>query len=289
MLDGYSKKKKKNPNDIAQIIGSNVHKILISDNDLLWIKTELRAAIWLSYFMAAFDRSNRKHLLKYLRSTSEAEFTNRLLHVIDIYGCGSRGDTALIIKIALDQNQKEFDLPVSHRTAFNYHQGSYVSSRIADHHLNWLNKLPLDEIDAILERFRDEEILVLVGIFEPVIKKDKTALIKASLDIQQYNHWDKQSTKSLKSNANAGKPFRSSNEPTDVDTNKKTKKKFAGLSAYEIIKLLKNARISRENRKARSAIEKDRSLTLNKNAHSIIIELSNQLMPLLKKSRRGNH
>ncbi|MEN2752466.1 hypothetical protein AAIR29_12580 [Psychrobacter sp. FBL11] len=276
--------KEKNPNQAAQIIGDNVHKILINDNDLLWIKTELRAAIWLSYSMATFNHSNRKFFLSYLRSTSEAEFVNRLLHVIDIHGCGLRGDLAEIIRGAFDHNTH--DLPIDHRTSFNNHQGNYVSNRIDDHFLNWLNKLPLDEVDAILERFKADEILVLVGIFVPVSKKDKIALVKASLDIRQYMYITSSADASLylygvKNDINTVTTNQSEDELDNKNKNKK--KNFAKLSAYEIINLLIKARRSREHRKIRSTTKNDRSLTLNKEAHSTLIELSGQLNTTPKK------
>ncbi|OLF36736.1 hypothetical protein [Psychrobacter sp. Cmf 22.2] len=274
--------KEKNPNQAAQIIGDNVHKILINDNDLLWIKTELRAAIWLSYSMATFNHSNRKFFLSYLRSTSEAEFVNRLLHVIDIHGCSLRGDLAEIIRGAFDHNT--YDLPIDHRTSFNNHQGNYVSNRIDDHFLNWLNKLPVDEVDAILERFKADEILVLVGIFVPVSKKDKIALVKASLDIRQYIYITSSADASLY-------PYGVKNDINTVTTNQSEeeldninkKKNFAKLSAYEIINLLIKARRSREHRKIRSTTKNDRSLTLNKEAHSTLIKLSGQLNATPKK------
>lgn len=205
--------------------------------------------------------------------------------MLDIYGCGTRGDTAQIIRTGFDKNTH--NLPINYLSSFNNHRGNYVSNRIDDHHLSWLNKLPLDEIDAILERFKAEEILVLVGIFIPVSKKDKVALIKASLDIQQYRHMSYEINEPLvhkNGNSNVGKIYAPSNEPEDTDADKKkVRKKFAKLSAYEIIKLLVNARISRENRKVRSTTKNDRSITLNRDAHSAIIELSDQLKATPKK------
>ena len=282
LMDALQKEKK--PNEVTRIIADNAHKILINDNDLLWIKTELRAALWLSHFIIANDNANKKLLSGLLRSNSEAEFTNRLIHVIDIFGGGLRGETAQIIRVMFDKS--ETLLFANHQSLFNRNRGNYVSNRIDDHHLNWLNKLPLDEIDAILERFKAEEILVLVGIFVPVSKKDKVALIKASLDIQQYRLTNKQNDESFVGenfNANVGKTYPSSDEPKDISNNKRIKKDFAKLSAYEIIKLLINARISRENRKVRSTTKNDRSIALNKEAHSSIIQLSGQLKATPKK------
>ncbi len=278
-------RKEQNPNEAARIIADNTHNILINDNDLLWIKTELRAALWSSHFVITNDNANKKLLSDLLRSNSEAEFTSRLIHVIDIFGCGLRGETAQTIRVMFDKS--ETLLFANHQSLFNKNRGNYVSNRIDDHHLNWLNKLPLDEIDAILEKFKAEEILVLVGIFVPVNKKDKVALIKASLDMQQYRHMNEQNNESLvgnNANVNVGKTYYSSNEPKNADADKRIKKKFAKLSAYEIIKLLVNARISRENRKVRSITKNDRRLMLNKEAHSILIELSGQLNATPKKT-----
>jgi hypothetical protein len=284
LMDALQKEKK--PNEVTRIIADNAHKILINDNDLLWIKTELRAALWLSHFIIANDNANKKLLSGLLRSNSEAEFTNRLIHVIDIFGGGLRGETAQIIRVMFDKS--ETLLFANHQSLFNRNRGNYVSNRIDDHHLNWLNKLPLDEIDAILERFKAEEILVLVGIFVPVSKKDKVALIKASLDIQQYRHMNEQNNEHLvgkNANTNVGRAYSSSNEHNDAnaDKNKRTKKEFAKLSAYEIIKLLKNAKISRENRKVSSTTKSKRIIELNKEAHSILIELAGQLDATPKK------
>lgn len=279
-------KKEENPNEAARIISDNAHKILINDNDLLWIKTELRAAIWLAYYIATFNISNKEFLLRHLRSTSEAEFVNRLIHLLDIYGCGIRGDTAQIIRTKFDNNSQ--GLPINYASSFNNHRSNYVSSRIADHHLNWLNKLSVDEIDAILERFEAEKILVLDGIFVPVIKKDKVALIKASLDIRQRIYINNSANESLypygvKGNTNTGTINQSVDGLDSVNKNKRIKKKFAELSAYEIINLLIKARRSREHRKIRSTTKNERSFTLNKEAHSILIELSNQLKAAPKK------
>lgn len=278
--------KENNPREVTQVIGNNAHKILINDNDLIWIKAELRAALWLGYHFTSNHKSQNKLLLDLLRSTSEVEFINRLIHVIDIYGCSLRGDTASTIRIMFDKGQ--MDLFVDHKVSFNRHRGNYVTNRISDHKLNWLNKMPEDEIDIIIERFKEEKILVLDGIFVPITRRDKRELIKASLDIQNYTYIANENGKSLISfvcqyPARIYKPTEISNEAESAQKNKRSKKNFTSLSADEIIDLLKKAHNSRKYRKVASKTKIDSGLTLKKESNTILIALSEQLGATPKK------
>lgn len=277
-------KTQKDPSEAARIIGDNAHRILINDNDLLWIRTDLRAAIWLSYFMTTSNRSFGSFFLCYLTSTSEAELINRLIHTIDIYGCSNRDNTTQILRGMFDNNDKE--LFIKFRGAFNNYRHNYIQHRINDHHLNWINKLPLDEVDAILKKFIADKILVLNGTFVPISKKDKIALIKSSLDIRQYKYIDERFKKeSIDNDFNTAihRTDNSYDQSQNTSGNRKARKDFAKLSAYEIIDLLIKARNSREYRKVRSTAKTDRNIVLTKEAHSIIIELSNQLKATPKK------
>lgn len=274
-----------NPKETAQIIGDNAHKILISDNDLLWFHSELRAALWLSFFIAKVESGGDKMLLDILRSTSRIEFTNRLTHVLDIYGCSYKGDNCLLIQVNLNNNNTNF-LDLSHPSAFNKYRGDYVLNRINDSKLNWLNKLPEDEIDIITDRFRDEKILLLDGIFVPIIKKDKVELIKASLDLQKYRDGNKKHDESILrpyTDQDFGCPTKLDETVVVKSTNNKKKKDFVSLSADEISDLLKKAYSSRKHRQVTSHTKMDGSLTLKKESHTILIALSKQLGATPKK------
>lgn len=272
-----------NPKEVAQIIGTNAHKILIKDNDLLWIKAELRAALWLSYFMTETQSKSDKLLLNLLRSTSSVEFVNRLIQVLDIKGCSYRGDKSLLIKVDVDNRIQ--DLTINHIGSFNIYRGKYVSHRINDSKLNWLNKISEDEIDIIIERFKEEKILVLSAIFVPITKRDKLEVIKASLDIQDYTHIINETKKSLTpyANQNVGRASKLTEVLDETENTKQNRRSFASLSADAIIDLLKKAQNSREYRKAISNTKNNRSLTLKKESHAILIELSDQLGATPKK------
>jgi hypothetical protein len=275
--------KENNPKEVARIIGANAHKILIRDNDLLWIKAELRAALWLSYFITETQSESDKLLLSFLRSTSRVEFVNRLIQVLDIKGCSYRGDKSWLIKADMDNSVQ--NLTVNHTGVFNMYRGRYVSHRINDSKLNWLNKISEDEIDIIIERFEEERILVLSAIFVPITKRDKLEVIKASLDIQDYTHIINDINKSLTpyANQNVGRSSKLTNVLDEVENTQQNKRSFASLSANAIIDLLKKAQNSREYRKAISNTKKNRSLTLKKESHAILIELSDQLGATPKK------
>jgi len=275
--------KENNPKEVVRIIGANAHKILIRDNDLLWIKSELRAALWLSYFITETQSESDKLLLSFLRSTSRVEFVNRLIQVLDIKGCSHRGDKSWLIKADMDNSVQ--NLTIDHTGAFNIYRGKYVSHRINDSKLNWLNKISEDEIDIIIERFEEEKILVLNTIFVPINKRDKLEVIKASLDIQDYTNIIDETKKSLGPYTNQN--FDRSSKLTEVldetESTQRNKRSFASLSADAIIDLLKKAQNSREYRKATSNTKNNRSLTLKKESHAILIELSDQLGATPKK------
>ena len=275
--------KENNPKEVARIIGANAHKILIRDNDLLWIKAELRAALWLGSFLTETQNKSDKLLLNLLRSTSRVEFVNRLIQVLDIKGCSYRGDKSLLIKVDVDNRIQ--DLTINHIGSFNIHRGKYVSHRINDSKLNWLNKISEDEIDIIIERFKEEKILVLSAIFVPITKRDKLEVIKASLDIQDYTHIINETKKSLTpyANQNVGRVSKLTEVLDETESTKQNRRSFASLSADAIIDLLKKAQNSREYRKAISNTKNNRSLTLKKESHAILIELSDQLGAAPKK------
>lgn len=276
--------KEKNPKEVAETIGANAHKILINDNDLLWIKAELRAALWLSYFITKSESGGDKLLLDLLRSTSRLELTNRLIHVLDIYGCSLRGDTAENIRVKFDKGVK--DLCIDYLSFFNKYRGNYVSNRIDDSKLNWLNKLPEDEIDIIIERFIEDKILILYGVFVPIVKKDKIELIKTSLDIQKYRYRQHKNNESLQpfSTYSAGFATNSSKVINEnIEYNDKKRKDFTYLNTDEIITLLKKAYSSREYRKVTSNTKKNNSLVLNKESHTILIALFEKLGATPKK------
>lgn len=282
LMDAFQKEDK--PEEVARTIADNAHKILINDNDLLWVKTELRAAIWLGYFITTTDNLEYALLLNCLRSTSETEFTNRLIHVVDIYGCGLREGTAVKIRKMFDGSSQHI-LDNRQSSVINNHRGNYVSNRIDDHHLNWLNKLPLSEIDTILERFKSEEILVLIGTFVPISKNDKIALIKASLDIHNYRYRIAVNNKALLTshNDNVGNIIKLPDDEVVPEDNDRKKKQFKTLDANQVIDLLKKARNAREHRKSISSTKNNRSLTLNKEAYSTLVKLSDQLNATPKK------
>ena len=276
--------KEKNPKEVAETIGANAHKILINDNDILWIKAELRAALWLSYFVTKSESGGDKLLLDLLRSTSRLELTNRLIHVLDIYGCSLRGDTAENIRVKFDKGVK--DLCIDYLSFFNKSRGNYVSNRIDDSKLNWLNKLPEDEIDVIIERFIEDKILILYGVFVPIVKKDKIELIKASLDIQNYRYIQHKNNESLQPFSTYSASFATNSSKAinkNIKYNDKKRKDFTYLNADEIITLLKKAYISREYRKVTSNTKKNNSIALNKESHTILIALFEKLGATPKK------
>jgi len=275
--------KENNPKEVVRIIGANAHKILIRNNDLVWIKAELRAALWLSYFITETQSGSDKLLLSFLRSTSRVEFVNRLIQVLDIKGCSYRGDKLWLMKSDMDNSVQ--NLTVNHTGAFNMYRGRYVSHRINDSKLNWLNKISEDEIDIIIERFEEEKILVLSAIFVPITKRDKLEVIKASLDIQDYTHIINDTNKSLRpyTNQNVGRSSKLTEVSDETENTQRNKRSFASLSADAIIDLLKNAQTSREYRKAKSITKNNRSLTLNQESHAILIKLSDQIGATPKK------
>lgn len=278
-------KKEKNPSEAARIIGDNAHTILINDNDLLWIKTELRAALWLSYFINEMENTGNRLLLDLLRSTSAIEFTDRLIKVIDILGCSRKGNKTLIIREGFDRNIQYLD--PTHSVAINNYRGNYVSNRIDDYKLNWLDKLPEDEINLILERFIEEKILSLYGIFVPITRKDKIEVIKASLDIQGFSYRYHKNNELLQPYTTYSSGFatelpEAANE--DIKRNTKKKKKFAVLSSDEIIDLLKKAHGSREYRRKESNSKNSSTFKLNKESNAILIKLSEQLKATPKKA-----
>lgn len=277
-----------NPKKTAQVISDNAHKILINDNDLLWIKDELRAALWLSYFVTKMESGGDQLLLDLLRSTCAIDFTERLTKVLDIYGCSRKGDIARMIAVNFNGNMR--NLYISHSGLFNVYRGNYVKHRINDHKLNWLNKLSENEIDAILARFEEDKIQILIGIFNPNSKKDKLELIKASLNIQDYKY------QGVKANESMLRPYshqKATNQTESVQPingtegtkqSKNEKKDFANLGADEIIDLLKKALGSRTSRKNRSDAKNNRSLTLSKDAYSILTALSENLRATPRKT-----
>lgn len=285
LMDALQKEDK--PTEVARIIVDNVHKILINDNDLLWFKTDLRAALWLSYFVTKLDRGGDKLLVDLLRSTNKIEFINRLIQVLDIYGCSLRGDTAELISMIFTTGQNY--LPVNPKILFNHYRGDYVKNRIHDYKLNWLNELSENEVDSIIERFHKDEILFIDKAFVPINKSDKIEFIKAALDLQNYRHRiDVNNAALLNSHANhdVSNIIASSNAESMSEDRKEIenkKKDLKTLDADQIIDLLKKARRAREHRKAGSNTKNDRSLMLNKEAYSTIVKLSEQLNATPKK------
>lgn len=271
--------KKENPREIAQKIGDNAHKILISDNDLIWVKQELRAALWLSHSMARVLNGGDAVLLDLLQSTNGIEFTNRLIHVLDIHGCRYKEDKALRIRI--DLNNSNTIIVASHLIAFNHYRGHYILNRISDAKLNWLNKLPEDEIDIIIERLKEEKILVLDGVFIPVIKKDKIEIIKSSLDIQNNRYKNKILDRSIL-RPYMGEISIYKKEEKEKNTIKK-KIEFLKISSDKILDLLKKAHSSREYRRDKSSAKINNGIVLNKESHNIINRLSEQLGATPKK------
>ena len=271
--------KKEDPREIAQQIDANIHEILISDNDLIWVKQELRAALWLSHSVAKVSNGGDAVLLGLLRSTNGTELTNRLIHVLDIHGCSYKEDKALRIRIDL-HNSSRFII-ASHLIALNEYRGNYISNRISDTKLNWLNKLPEDEIDIIIERLKEECILVLDGTFIPVIKKDKIEVIKSSLDIQNNRYRNKILDKSMLRPYTEKIHIYKEEEKEKKSTKKQIR--LLGISSDRVIDLLKKAYSSREYRKVVSNTKKNSVLILNKESKNIINELSKQLGATPKK------
>ena len=280
--------KQENPSETAQKIGLNAYRVVINDNDLLWINTELRAALWLGYFINAEKYGGKSLLLDLVKSTSKAEFTNRLIHVLDIYGCSLRGNTAADIRGLIDKSGTP--LYVNSQSLFNIYRTRYVTNRIGDHKLNWLNKLSEDEIDSILARFDDDKIQVLVGTFTPNNKKDKLELIKASLNIQEYKYQNSKVDESLlrpysyQKAVGQTKLVQHNSENERVHQSTKERKDFSKLGADEIIILLQKARASRISRKDKSDAKDNRSLTLNKETYSALNALSTKLNATPKKT-----
>ncbi|MGM8885640.1 hypothetical protein ACS8FD_06830 [Psychrobacter sp. 1U2] len=283
LMDALQKENK--PSEVARIIADNAHKILINDNDLLWVKNELRAALWLSYFITKTENGDYRLLLDLLRSTSATEFTERLIKVIDIHGCSRKGDRSLMIRGKFDRNVQYLEL--THSVTINNYRGDYVSNRIDDYKLNWLDKLPEDEIDLILERFIEEKVLSLYGTFVPIIRKDKVELIKASLDIQGFIYRYHKNNELSQPYSTYSSGFTTDSpevENENIKSNSKKKKRLAVLSSEEIIDLLKKAYSSREYRKKGKNSKCSNTFKLNKESNAILLVLSDKLNATPKKA-----
>ena len=117
--------------------------------------------------------------------------------------------------------------------------------------------------------------------------QSKDLNFKASLDIQGYRYLVRRSNDSLgpynyKNTGDPMEPIEVLNEDVEPNSSKK-KKDFAELNTDEILNLLKKAYSSRKHRKVSSKTKIDRSLTLKKESHTILIELSEQLIATPKK------
>lgn len=259
----------------AQVIGDYAHEIVINDIEMLWIRSEFRAALWLGCYMEETRLENKNIYTHFLRASSKVEYVEQLIQLLDIYGCNNRKGVTL--KLSNDLNNKLKAIRINSRYLFKLSKNDYLSIRIPDFKLNWIDELSEKEIDTIIRRFMEEEILILSKFFVPNNKKDKIEQIKASLDMQDY--------KSQRNALNRGSSFEESLtiypnivETISDDLLRPTQKKgFTERSAQEIIDLLKKAFNSRDYRKSQSTAKASRSFTLNKESHAILTALSKEL------------
>lgn len=267
---------------LVQMIGDSAHEIVINDNEMLWIKSNLRAALWLGQYMIDTKFQNKHTYSQFFISSSRDQYIHQLIHVIDIYGCSPRRNKIQTLKNHLSGKLMSFKQ--ESKQWFNLSQNDYLLSRVSDYKLNWLNKLSEESIDIIIEKFSEDQILILNRLFIPITKKDKIETIKASLDLQEY--------KNCKSMVHRNSHYRDyhtsiyNDENTEPDgvLNKSIKKTLKERNVQEIIDLLKKAHNSRDYRKAQYIAKNDRSIALGKEPHLILIKLSEQFQATPKKT-----
>lgn len=266
---------------LAQVIGDYAHEIVINDKEILWIRAELRAALWLGCYMADNQLEDKDIYANFLRATSSAEYIEQLIQLLDIHGYVSRKGVTLRLRNDLDDRLKA--IRVNSRYLFILSKNDYLSIKIPDFKLNWIDELSEKEIDTVIRRFMEEEVLILSEFFVPSNKKDKIELIKASLDMQDYKIQRKSLNRrsSFKESLSIA-PDIVETEPDDVS--KPTQRKgFTERSAQEIIDLLRKAFNSKDYRKSQSTAKVSRSFTLNKESNIILIALSKKLGATPKK------
>lgn len=267
---------------LVQVIGDSAHEVIINDNEMLWIKSELRAALWLGQYMIDTKLKNEYTYAQFFISSSRDQYIHQLIHVIDIYGCSPRRNKIQTLKNHLNHNLSSFKQ--ESKQWFNLSKNDYLLNRVSDYKLNWLNKLSEESIDIIIEKFSEDKILILNRLFIPITKIDKIETIKASLDLHEY--------KNRKNMVNRNSYYKDdhtsiyNDEKTEPDgvLNKPIKKTLKERSVQEIIDLLKKAHNSRDYRKAQYIAKNDRSITLGKEPHLILIKLSEQFQATPKKT-----
>lgn len=260
---------------LAQVIGDYAHEIVINDNEMLWIRSELRAALWLGCYIEEKQLENKDIYTHFLRATSRVEYVEQLIQLLDIYGCINRKGVTLRLSNDLDNKLKAIRL--NSRYLFKLSKNDYLSIRIPDFKLNWIDELSEKEIDTVIRRFMEEEILLLGKFFIPNNKKDKIEQIKASLDMQDYKNQRKKLNR-ISSFEESVTKYPDIVEARSDDLSKSSQRKgFTERSAQEIIDLLKKAFNSRDYRKSQSTTKVSRSFTLNKESNTILIALSKEL------------